>query len=81
VVPKRDRVPPLTLDQILTAVRGNLPVAVGGAVAVLVLTWLFVAQTRRRRVLDPAALVPASVPTPAGSAEHAVGGQGPVVVA
>ena len=62
----------MSLDQLLTAIRGNLPVAVGGAVAFIVLTWLFVSQARRRRVIDPAALVPASVPTPPGTAEHAL---------
>jgi len=62
----------MSLDQLLTAIRGNLPVTVGGAVAFLVLTWLFVSQARRRRVIDPAKLVPASTPVPAGSAEHAL---------
>jgi hypothetical protein len=62
----------MSLDQLLTAIRGNLPVTVGGAVAFLVLTWLFVSQARRRRVIDPAKLVPASAPVPAGSAEHAL---------
>jgi hypothetical protein len=50
----------MTLDVILTALRSNLPIAVGGAVAVLVLTYLAVAQARRRKVLDPEALVPAA---------------------
>jgi hypothetical protein len=63
----------MSLDQILATIRDNLPVAVGGGVAVLVLTWLFVSQGRRRRVIDPAKLVPASsAPVPAGSAEHAM---------
>ena len=62
----------MSLDQLLTAIRGNLPVTVGGAVAVLVLTWLVVSQARRRRVLDPTALVPAATPTPPGRAEHAL---------
>jgi hypothetical protein len=60
----------MTLDQILTMARENLPVAVGGAVAVLVLTVLAVQQARRRRVLDPATLVP-SAPVPAVVAEQA----------
>ncbi len=57
----------MTLDQILTMVRENLPVAVGGTVAVLVLSFLAVQQARRRRVIDPATLVPSSpAPAPAG---------------
>jgi hypothetical protein len=41
---------------------GNLPIAVGGIVAILVLTFLCVnaALARRRREIDPSKLVPAS---------------------
>jgi len=49
---------PMTLDQLLTMLRENLPIAVGGTVAVLVLSFLAVQQARRRRALDPARLVP-----------------------
>lgn len=60
----------MTIDQLLTMARENLPVAVGGTVAVLVLTFLAVQQARRRRVIDPATLVP-SAPAPAVSGEQA----------
>ena len=59
----------MTLDQILTMARENLPVAVGGTVAVLVLSFLAVQQARRRRVIDPATLVTSSAP--AATAEQA----------
>ena len=39
---------------------GNLPIAVGGAVAILVLTVLCVSAARRRRELDPAKLAAAN---------------------
>ncbi len=63
----------MTLDQLLTEIRGNLPIVVGGTVAVLVLTYMAVQQTRRRRGLDPSALVSNPTPPPAtGTGEHAL---------
>ncbi|HEX4612177.1 MAG TPA: PilZ domain-containing protein [Urbifossiella sp.] len=60
----------MTLDQFLTMVRDNLPIAVGGMVAVLVLSYMaFLA--RKPRKLDPAALAPAS-PTPPAPGENAL---------
>ena len=38
----------------------NLPIAVGGGVAILVLTFLCVSATRRRRALDPSKLAAAN---------------------
>jgi len=67
---RRERVASMTLDQILTMARENLPIAVGGTVAVLVLSFLAVQQTRRRRVIDPATLVP-STPVSAATTEQA----------
>ncbi len=42
---------------------GNLPIAVGGAVAIVVMTFLCVSAARRRRVLDPAKLAAANAVT------------------
>jgi hypothetical protein len=53
------------LESTKTWVMGNLPVAVGGAVAALVLLFLLAnaALRARRRELDPSKLVPASAGT------------------
>ena len=55
----------MSFAEMLDAVRdwagANLPLAVGGAVAVLVLVFLGVGAARRRRVLDPAKLASAGV--------------------
>jgi hypothetical protein len=54
------------LEAARTWVSGNLPLAVGGAVALLVLTFLGVnaALRSRRRELDPAKLAPATAGAP-----------------
>ncbi|QDU20019.1 PilZ domain-containing protein [Urbifossiella limnaea] len=59
----------MTLDLLMTTVRENLPAAVGGTVAVLVLVFLAVQQARRRRVIDPSRLVPTAAPPTAEKAE------------
>jgi hypothetical protein len=60
----------MTLDQLLLMARENLPVTVGGTVAVLVLTFFAVQQARRRRVIHPATMVPLT-PAPAVISEQA----------
>lgn len=61
----------MTFDQMLTEIRGNLPIVVGGTVAVLVLTYTALRQTGRRRSFDPAALVPSNS-APAATGEKAL---------
>ncbi len=51
---------------------GHLPIAVGGLVAVLVLTFLCVGATRRRRVLDPSKLATANANASAVTGEKAL---------
>jgi hypothetical protein len=55
----------MTFDQLLTIVRGNLPIAVGGGVAVLVLSFLALQARKRRGGFDPAARAAAPPPAPA----------------
>ena len=50
------------LETVRTFAAGNLPIVVGGAVAVLVLMYLFVANRRRRSLAD----LLATAPVPAG---------------
>ena len=48
------------LDSARNWAAGNLPIAVGGVVAIMVMTFLCVSAARRRRVLDPAKLAAAN---------------------
>lgn len=53
-------------------VAGNLPVAVGGLVAILALTFLAINTAFRRKTLDPAKLAPATAATGPATGEKAL---------